>query len=81
MRELYEIIKKRREILKEEIQWKRIQKYFRRHYYIKTILIKQKTVDKFIINTKKQMKIFKILSSKRIIENDFNNNNENNENY
>ncbi len=27
------------------------------------------------------MKIFKILSSKRIIENDFNNNNENNENY
>ena len=48
MGELYENIKKRRLILKEEIQCKRIQKFFRRHYYMNSILIKQKAVDKFI---------------------------------
>ena len=48
MRELYEIIKKRRRILKEEIQCKRIKKFFQKHYYINSILIKQKTFEKFI---------------------------------
>jgi hypothetical protein len=48
MGEIYENIKKRRSILKEEIQCKRIQKFFRRHYYMNSILIKQKAVDKFI---------------------------------
>jgi hypothetical protein len=48
MGEIYENIKKRRSILKEEIQCKRIQKFFRRHYYMNSILIKQKAIDKFI---------------------------------
>ena len=50
MRELYEIIKIRRGILKEEIQCKLIKKFFQRHYYINSILIKQKAFEKFIIN-------------------------------
>ena len=36
-----EIIKKRRGILKEEIQCKRIQKFFRSIYYMNSILIKK----------------------------------------
>ena len=37
-----EIIKKQRGILKEEIQCKRIQKFFRSIYYMNSILIKKK---------------------------------------
>ena len=48
MRELFEIIKKLRRILKEEIQCKLIQNFFQRHYYMNSILIKQKAFYKFI---------------------------------
>ena len=43
---------------------KKNSKILRKHYYINSILIKQKTVDKFIINTKKQMKILKYFLQK-----------------
>ena len=48
MGELYDNIVKRRSILKEEIQCKKIQKHFRKHFYMNKILLKQKAVDKFI---------------------------------
>ena len=48
MGEIYENIKNRRKILKEEIQCKKIQKHFKKHYFMNVILIKQKAVDKFI---------------------------------
>ena len=48
MGELYESIVKRRKILKEEIQCKKIQKHFRKHFYMDKILKKQKAVDKFV---------------------------------
>jgi len=48
MGETYENIKTRRGILKEEIQCKKIQKHFKKHFYMNQILLKQKAVDKFI---------------------------------
>ena len=47
-RVLYEIIKKLRRILKEEIQCKLIQNFFQRHYYMNSILIKQKAFYKLL---------------------------------
>ena len=48
MGELYNRIVKRRKVLKEEIQCKKIQKHFRKHFYMDKILNKQKAVDKFV---------------------------------
>ena len=48
MGELYNRIVKRRKILKEEIQCRKIQKHFRKHFYMDKILKKQKAVDKFV---------------------------------
>jgi len=46
--ELYDSIIRRRKILKEEIRVKKIQKHFRKHFYMEKILRKQKAVDKFV---------------------------------
>ena len=72
MRVLYEIIKKLRRILKEEIQCKLIQNFFQRHYYINSILIKQKAFYKFIGLFKKKFRnlylnVRKILNNLRNI--------------
>jgi hypothetical protein len=48
MGELYNSIVKRRKVLKEEIQCRKIQKHFRKHFYMDKILKKQKAVDKFV---------------------------------
>ena len=48
MGELYNRIVKRRKVLKEEIQCRKIQKHFRKHFYMDKILKKQKAVDKFV---------------------------------
>ena len=48
MGELYNRIVRRRKVLKEEIQCKKIQKHFRKHFYMDKILKKQKAVDKFV---------------------------------
>ena len=48
MGELYEGIVEKKKILKEEIRARKIQKHFRKHFYINKILQKQKAVDKFI---------------------------------
>ena len=48
MGELYEGIVNRRKVLKEEIRVRKIQKHFRKHFYMDKILKKQKAVDKFI---------------------------------
>ena len=48
MGELYEGIVNRRKVLKEEIRVRKIQKHFRKHFYMMKILKKQKVVDKFI---------------------------------
>ena len=48
MGELYNSIVRRRKVLKEEIQCKKIQKHFRKHFYMDKILKKQKAVDKFV---------------------------------
>ena len=48
MGELYESIVRRRKVLREEIRVKKIQKHFRKHFYMEKILKKQKAVDKFI---------------------------------
>ena len=47
MGELYNSFVKRRKVLKEEIQCRKIQKHFRKHFYMDKILKKQKVVDKF----------------------------------
>ena len=46
--ELYEGIIRRRKVLKEEIRVRKIQKHFRKHFYMEQILKKQKVVDKFV---------------------------------
>jgi acyl-[acyl carrier protein]--UDP-N-acetylglucosamine O-acyltransferase len=46
--ELYDGIVRRRKVLKEEIRVRKIQKHFRKHFYMEKILRKQKAVDKFI---------------------------------
>ena len=48
MGELYNSIVKRRKVLKEEIQCRKIQKHFRKHFYMDKILKKQKAVDIFV---------------------------------
>ena len=48
MGELYEGIVRRRKTLKEEIRARKIQKHFRKHFYMEKILLKQKAVDKFV---------------------------------
>ena len=48
MGELYNSIVRRRKVLKEEIQCRKIQKHFRKHFYMDKILKKQKAVDKFV---------------------------------
>ena len=48
MGELYEGIVRRRKVLKEEIRVRKIQKHFRKHFYMEKILKKQKVIDKFI---------------------------------
>lgn len=46
--ELYNNIVKRRACIKEEIQCKKIQKHFRKHFYVLQIIKKQIAIDKFI---------------------------------
>ena len=48
MGELYNSIVRRRKVLKEEIRCRKIQKHFRKHFYMDKILKKQKAVDKFV---------------------------------
>ena len=48
MGELYEGIVSRRKVLKEEIRVRKIQKHFRKHFYMEKILKKQRAVDKFV---------------------------------
>ena len=48
MGEKYERIANRRKILKEEIRVKKIQKHFRKHFFMNIILKKQDAVDKFV---------------------------------
>ena len=44
----YNNIVKRRQVLKEEIQCRKIQKHFRKHFYMNIVFRKQKAVDKFV---------------------------------
>ena len=48
MGEFYDRIVNRRHILKEEIRVKKIQKHFRKHFYMDKIFKLQKGVDKFV---------------------------------
>ena len=48
MGELYNNILKRKNIIKEEIRAVKIQKHFRKHFYMNKILKKQAAVDKFV---------------------------------
>ena len=48
MGELYTRITQRKLIIKEEIRVKKIQKHFRKHFYVDKILRLQKGVDKFV---------------------------------
>ena len=61
--ELYEGIIRRRQVLKEEIRVRKIQKHFRKHYYMEQILKKQKVVDKFV----GMIKLYKRIYLKRKI--------------
>ena len=48
MGELYRNIVEKKKILKEEIRVKKIQKHFRKHFYMDKIIKKQIAVDKFV---------------------------------
>ena len=48
MGELYNKILEKKRLLKEEIKVRKIQKHFRKHFYMDKILRKQKGVDKFV---------------------------------
>ena len=48
MGELYDKILEKKRLLKEEIKVRKIQKHFRKHFYMDKILRKQKGVDKFV---------------------------------
>ena len=48
MGELYDMIVNRKKILKEELRVKKIQKHFRKHFFMNIILKKQYAVDKFV---------------------------------
>ena len=48
MGELYDNIVKKRKVIKEEIRVVKIQKHFRKHFYMDKILKKQAAVDKFV---------------------------------
>lgn len=45
---LYDSIAQRRSTLKEEIQCKKIQKHFRKHYFMNIICLKRSAADKFV---------------------------------
>lgn len=46
--ETYNNIVRRRQVLKEEIQCRKIQKHFRKHFYMDKVFKKQIAVDKFV---------------------------------
>ena len=73
MGELYNRIVKRRKVLKEEIQCKKIQKHFRKHFYMDKILKKQKEYEKYKCISNKVSKAFnKVLTNgKGIVKKEF----------